>query len=262
MTSEGAFWVEIGFGFPNTYHFMRRLTYCSTRCSIVLHYQYHSSKALHIMTPPPYTRNKNLNWKHHDNDGIDDDNLDELQAAMILTHLGDSTTPSATTSNSYDINTTTDDDTTITVFHPVSPTSSITSSPLISSISTTTAISTKKHDRNIITPMLTSSPIELIEVARPAKKIRRRHEVDCSISRRSTTAKPCVFPTINDQEDISFEKTLHSDDDTGKINSAHVHIRREVLEVKRSMSGRVYFQCKLYIVCASYVHISHVCIVY
>ena len=202
------------------------------------------------MTPPPCTRNKNLNWKHHD----DDDDLDELQAAMILTCLGESTAPSATTSTSYDI-TTTSDDTTTTVFHPVSPTSSITPSPEYS-ISTTT--NTKKHNRSIVTPTLTPSTTELIEVARPAKK--RRHEVDCSSrsSSRSTTAKPCVFPTVNDPEDTSFEKTLHSDDDEGKINIAHVHIRREVLEVKRTMSGRVYFQCKLYIVCAYCVNI--VCI--
>ena len=189
-----------------------------------------------IMTPPPCIQNKNLNWKDHD----DDDDIDELQAAMILTCLGESTTPS--TSN--DINATTDDDTTITIFHPVSPTSSITSSSsMMSSISTTTT-NTKKHDRSIITPMLTSSTTDLIEVTRPAKKT-RRHELD----RRSSVAKPCVFPTVNDPEDASFEKTLHSNDDTGKINIAHVHIRREVLEVKRSMSGRVYFQCKLYIVC-------------
>jgi len=216
---------------------------------------------LHIMTPPPFTHNKNLNWKHHDDDD-DDDDLDELQAAMILTCLG-STIPSATPSTSYDIDTTNDDDTddTITIFHPVSPTSSITSSsPMMSSISTTTATNTKKHDHDIITPTLTSSPIEIIEVTRPAKKI-RRHEVDCSSS-RSTTAKPCVFPTVNDPEDTSFEKTLHFDDDTGKINSAHVHIRREVLEVKRSMLGRVYFQCKLHVImCAYHVYI-HICIVY
>ena len=198
-----------------------------------------------IMTPPPCTRNKNLNWKHHD----DDDDLDELQAAMILTCLGESTAlaPSATTSTSYDI-TTTSDDTTTTVFHPVSPTSSITPSPEYS-ISTTT--NTKKHNRSIVTPTLTPSTTELIEVARPAKKI-RYHQVDCSSSRRSKFAKPCVFPTTNDPEDISFEKTLHSDDDTGKINSAHIHIRREVLEVKRTMSGRVYFQCKLHVIMCSY----------
>ena len=198
------------------------------------------------MTPPPCTHNKNLNWKQHD----DDDDIDELQAAMILTCLV-STIPSAA-STSYDINTTTDDDT-ITVFHPVSPTtSSITSSSsMMSSISTTT-INNKKHNRYIITPTLTSSTTEHIEVARPAKKI-RRHQVDRqSSSRRSTTVKPCIFPTVNDPEDSSFEKTLHSDDDTGKINSAHIHIRREVLEVRRSMSGRVYFQCKL---CISCVHI-------
>ena len=205
------------------------------------------------MTPPPCTRNKKLNWKHHDDD------IDELQAATILTYLGDSTTPSAT-SISYDSNidistTATVDDTTITVFHPVSPTSSITSSPEYSISATTT--NTKKHDLNTITPMLTSSFTELIEVARPAKRI-RRHKVDRNSSRRSsTTAKPCVFPTINDPEDTSFEKTLHSDNDTGKINSAHVHIRREVLEVKRTMSGRVYFQCKLYIMCAYLMYIQY-----
>ena len=203
------------------------------------------------MTPPPFIQNKNLNWKHHDDD--DDDDIDELQAAMILTCLGDSTASTTSTSSPYDINTTTDD-ITITIFHPVSPISSTTpSSPMMSSISTTTT-NTKKHNRNTITPTLTSSPTEteLIET-RPAKKI-RRHQVDRH-SRRSSFAKPCVFPTINDPEDTSFEKTLHSDDDKGKINSAHVHIRREVLEVKRSMSGRVYFQCKsrVYRVCISYV---------
>jgi len=216
------------------------------------------------MTPPPCTHNKNLNWKHHHDDDDDDDDIDELQAAMILTCLGESTTtPSATPSTSYDINidttTTDDDDSTIRIFHPVSPTSSISSSsPMMSSISTTTATNTKKHDRTIITLTPTSSPTELIEVARPAKKICRCREVDRS-SRRSKTAKPCVFPTINDPEDTSFEKTLHSDDDKGKINSAHVHIRREVLEVKRSISGRVYFQCKLcvYQCSISYVYYLH-----
>lgn len=60
---------------------------------------------------------------------------------------------------------------------------------------------------------------------------------------KTSKSKSSRLPTKNDPEDPTFRTTLHSDGDKGKINSAHVTIRREVLEVRRVASGRIYLQC-------------------
>ena len=52
----------------------------------------------------------------------------------------------------------------------------------------------------------------------------------------------CV-PSTNDPEDSLFFLSLHSNKDKGKINAAHIPIRRDVLQVRRTVSGRVFFQC-------------------
>jgi hypothetical protein len=59
----------------------------------------------------------------------------------------------------------------------------------------------------------------------------------------SKPKKASLVPTKNDPMDPSFLMTLHSDEDHGKINAAHVAIRRDVLDVRRTMSGRIYLQC-------------------
>ena len=51
------------------------------------------------------------------------------------------------------------------------------------------------------------------------------------------------MPTAKDPMDPSFCTTLYSDKDEGKINPSHIEIRREVLEVHRTMTGRIFFQC-------------------
>ena len=62
----------------------------------------------------------------------------------------------------------------------------------------------------------------------------------------NTTSKPkkaSLLPTKNDPMDPSFLMSLHSHEDKGKINIAHVAIRRYVLDVRRTITGRVYLQC-------------------
>jgi len=52
------------------------------------------------------------------------------------------------------------------------------------------------------------------------------------------------FPSARDPADPFFLATLHSDSDVGRIDPAHVEVRRSVLEVRRTVSNRVFFQCK------------------
>lgn len=47
-----------------------------------------------------------------------------------------------------------------------------------------------------------------------------------------------------DPMDEAFMMTLHSNEDEGKIAKAHMIIRRDVLEVRRTVSGKIFFQCR------------------
>ena len=51
------------------------------------------------------------------------------------------------------------------------------------------------------------------------------------------------LPTADDPIDETFCMTLYSKRDKGRINPAHLIIRREVLEVRRTLSGKVFFCC-------------------
>jgi hypothetical protein len=57
---------------------------------------------------------------------------------------------------------------------------------------------------------------------------------------------PTSSPLKNDPVDESFVlKTLHDPSlDDGRINPVHMIVREHVLDVRRSMSGKVFFQCK------------------
>ena len=71
---------------------------------------------------------------------------------------------------------------------------------------------------------------------RPTKKART--------SSTSTKAKKSsVLPTDHDPEDTSFCMSLYSQEDEGNVNPVHNKIRKEVIQIKRTESGRVYFQC-------------------
>ena len=59
-------------------------------------------------------------------------------------------------------------------------------------------------------------------------------------SRRSQTGSSCLLPTASDPIDASFLMSLHS---ARKINPVHEAVRRDVLEVRRTMSGKIFFQC-------------------
>lgn len=69
-------------------------------------------------------------------------------------------------------------------------------------------------------------------------------------ARRNTNTKNSnsdpMSPFKSDTLDTNFIKTLHDPKrDAGKVNSAHILIRKSVLEVRRTRtSGRVFLQCK------------------
>lgn len=52
------------------------------------------------------------------------------------------------------------------------------------------------------------------------------------------------LPTKSDPADETFIKSLYSAKDKGKINPAHNIVRRDVLDVRRTISGKVYLQCR------------------
>ena len=60
---------------------------------------------------------------------------------------------------------------------------------------------------------------------------------------RQVRRPPCLLPTASDPMDPSFLASLYSESDVGKINPVHEVIRRDVLEVRHTISGRVFFQC-------------------
>jgi len=64
-----------------------------------------------------------------------------------------------------------------------------------------------------------------------------------SLIKKKRTRSSCSLPTTNDPEDESFSMKLYTNADNGKINPVHIRIRRDVLEVRRTLSHKVYFQC-------------------
>eukprot|EP00579_Thalassiosira_antarctica_P018471 CAMPEP_0201945360 /NCGR_PEP_ID=MMETSP0903-20130614/53862_1 /ASSEMBLY_ACC=CAM_ASM_000552 /TAXON_ID=420261 /ORGANISM="Thalassiosira antarctica, Strain CCMP982" /LENGTH=264 /DNA_ID=CAMNT_0048488425 /DNA_START=70 /DNA_END=864 /DNA_ORIENTATION=- len=88
-------------------------------------------------------------------------------------------------------------------------------------------VDTALEDYQMVTPPPTPE--------RPAKKRR----TSCPSKPRSS----CSLPTADDPIDESFHMKLYSNRDEGNINPVHIVIRREVLEVRRTVSGRVLFQC-------------------
>jgi len=51
------------------------------------------------------------------------------------------------------------------------------------------------------------------------------------------------LPTTKDPIDPSFCMSLYTPGEEGLINPTHISIRRQVLEIRRTQSGKVYFQC-------------------
>ena len=52
------------------------------------------------------------------------------------------------------------------------------------------------------------------------------------------------LPTSLDPADESFAAILHAEADTARINPVHVAVRRDVLAIRRTKSGKVFFQCR------------------
>ena len=93
----------------------------------------------------------------------------------------------------------------------------------------------KSNKRNI-TPDLAACVFNTALPEQRAKKART------SIS--SEPPRPsCMLPTADDPIDESFLAKLYSKRDKGRINPAHIVIRRSVLDVRRTMSGRIFLQC-------------------
>lgn len=66
-----------------------------------------------------------------------------------------------------------------------------------------------------------------------------------SLHKKKAIPSTSTSPFKNDPVDETFLDTLHDVNlDTGRINPAHMIMRNHVLEVRRSVSGRVFFQCK------------------
>lgn len=67
---------------------------------------------------------------------------------------------------------------------------------------------------------------------------------------QATTANPQrpparIHPTVEDPIDPAFDMRLYSTRDDGDDDAfaPHIPIRRDLLEVRRTMSGRVFFRC-------------------
>mmetsp|Transcript_3511 Transcript_3511/g.7663 ORF Transcript_3511/g.7663 Transcript_3511/m.7663 type:complete len:299 (-) Transcript_3511:345-1241(-) len=107
------------------------------------------------------------------------------------------------------------------------------------------------EDFRMVTPLSTMHMPELLsqepqEQQRPAKKPRTSHPSKDNSSPPSQT-KPirtsCTLPTADDPIDESFLAKLYTPGEEGKINPSHAIVRRDVLEIRRTRSGRIFFQC-------------------
>ena len=74
---------------------------------------------------------------------------------------------------------------------------------------------------------------------RPLKKKAR----STKIKSKKQLTRSSSLPTADDPIDPTFLLRLYSSRDEGRVNPAHVIVRRDILEVRRTMSGRVLFQC-------------------
>ena len=52
-----------------------------------------------------------------------------------------------------------------------------------------------------------------------------------------------LVPTRNDPRDESFRATFYSDKDDKYLNRGHILLRKKLAELRRTRSGRIYFQC-------------------
>ena len=74
--------------------------------------------------------------------------------------------------------------------------------------------------------------------------VRRVEDRVAPAARRSQTGISYLLPNSADPADPCFLLSLHSPTrDAGRINPVHVAVRRDVLEVRRTMSGKIFFQC-------------------
>jgi len=107
------------------------------------------------------------------------------------------------------------------------------------------------EDYRMVTPLSRMHIPELLsqepqEQQRPAKKPRASHpsKGDSSPpSRNKPSRSSCTLPTADDPIDESFLAKLYTPGEEGKINPSHAIVRRDVLEIRRTRSGRVFFQC-------------------
>mmetsp|Transcript_1300 Transcript_1300/g.2544 ORF Transcript_1300/g.2544 Transcript_1300/m.2544 type:complete len:263 (-) Transcript_1300:335-1123(-) len=84
-----------------------------------------------------------------------------------------------------------------------------------------------RENYRMATPTSTPEP--------PAK----RNRISCSNEPRSS----CTFPTADDPMDDSFCMKLYSMGDEGKISPTHIVLRQDVVEIRRTKSGKIFFQC-------------------
>lgn len=123
----------------------------------------------------------------------------------------------------------------LNIYRPITPTTL--SSPLVQ-------ILPAKRAQSLVVP---TPKKKKAHRSSKAKKVssssRRRKKRSSNAVANKMSNKACSLPTRDDPEDELFLASLHSKKDKGHINDAHIEIRRHVLEVHRTISGRVYFQC-------------------
>ena len=126
----------------------------------------------------------------------------------------------------------------LNVYRPITPTTL--SSPLVQ-------VLPAKRAQSLVVPTPKKKKAHRSSKAMAAKKVssssRRRRKRSSNAVANKMSNKACSLPTRDDPEDELFLASLHSKKDKGHINDAHIEIRRHVLEVHRTISGRVYFQC-------------------
>mmetsp|Transcript_38873 Transcript_38873/g.81331 ORF Transcript_38873/g.81331 Transcript_38873/m.81331 type:complete len:269 (-) Transcript_38873:379-1185(-) len=99
-------------------------------------------------------------------------------------------------------------------------------SPIID-VSVSLGAEVETANRSLLAP----DPVNVVDFPQPAKK------------RRTARRSSCRLPTANNPIDESFCMNLYSPDDEGNINPFHIEIRKNVLEVRRTKAGEIFFQC-------------------
>ena len=129
----------------------------------------------------------------------------------------------------------------LNIYRPITPTT-LSSSPLVQ-------ILPAKRAQSLVVPTQKkkkahrSSKSKAMAAKKVSSSSRRRRKRSSNAVANKMSNKACSLPTRDDPEDELFLASLHSKKDKGHINDAHIEIRRHVLEVHRTISGRVYFQC-------------------